>query len=119
MIKSLNKSTRAYSIIELLIFGVAILGIFVMAWPSIQTLRGNEKAALKGKIISKVEAAKNQFDTEADTEDRKRFDTATNEDRYSILSSLLGERDAIRFLAGSGIKTLKINKLGDDVETSD
>ena len=68
-------------------------------------------------MVTKVEIAKNQYDQDAKTADKKRFDLGTDDERYNRLAPTIGVSDPLDFTKGTGIKRLKINKLGFDVET--
>jgi hypothetical protein len=109
-------SEKGYGILEVIGFLAIVGGIAYMCMPTMKTIKETKTTILKTQILTRLEIAKNLFDSESKTIEKRKFDDASDEERFDKLSPKLGESDSIKFIEGSGIKLMKINKLGNDVE---
>lgn len=113
----MKKTThRAYTLIELVVFLGLLAGIGALTIPQISSLNEGTKEITRQVVLSKLESAKNNFDSTANTQKRSSFDSASDESRFETLAPLMGAEDPVSFVRGSGIGRLKINKLGENVE---
>jgi len=108
--------TRAFGLLEVLIFIAILCGIVLYVLPNIRKLQTETKTARRDFVICQLENAKNKYDQDSKSADKKKFDTLSDEERFGRLAPILGASDPVVFVLGSGINRLKINKLGYDVE---
>jgi hypothetical protein len=107
---------NGYTLFEFLFFLAAIVGIGVISIPQITELRSGTKERNRQVIVSKIEAAKNSYDSTANIQARGKFDGSNDQSRFELLAPLMGAEDPVAFVRGTGITKLKINRLGEDVE---
>ena len=109
------KNTNGYSILELLLFVAAIGGFIAFMVPQTIELKKDTRERLKQRVLSKLESAKNVYDTTANKDSRTKFDGSNDETRFEQLAPLMEATDPITFVKGTGIHRLKINRLGENV----
>lgn len=110
------RNNQGYTILEFLFFAGALLGIGFLTLPQITEIRGGTKERNRQIVVSKLEGAKNNYDSTANEQARTKFDGSSDETRFELLAPLIGADDPIGFVRGSGISRLKINRLGENVE---
>jgi competence protein ComGC len=111
-----TRSTKAYTLIEFLFLLAAIVGIGFITIPEISELRSGTKERNRQVVVSKLEGAKNSYDSTANEQARNKFDGSSDETRFELLSPLMGAEGPVEFVRGTGISRLKINRLGENVE---
>jgi hypothetical protein len=114
-----TKYSKGYSIWELLLFLATITAFIAVMTLQIIELKGETKLRKRLKIVTKLEVAKNMYDTTANKDARTKFDGSNDEARFDQLAPLLEAKSAIAFVEGAGIGTLKVNRLGENVEIVD
>lgn len=107
---------NGYTLVEFLFFLAALVGIGFLAVPQITELRSATKDRNRQVVLGKIEAAKNSYDSTANTQARSKFDGSNDQSRFELLAPLMGAEDPVAFVRGTGITKLKINRLGEDVE---
>jgi competence protein ComGC len=109
-------STSGFVLVEVMLFVLAICGLVLLSIPAFSSISNARKETKKVDVIVKVEVAKEQFDQESRPEERKKFDGATEPEKFSILAARLGPEGANpeKFIKGNGFKKITINKLGYD-----
>jgi competence protein ComGC len=112
--KKNNKS--GYTLLEFLLFFGLLVGVGFLTVPQIFELRANTKDRNQQVVVSKLESAKNSYDSTANEQARNRFDGSSDEARFELLAPLMGAEDPVSFVRGSGISRLRINRLGENVE---
>lgn len=111
-----NPKSRGYTIIEFLLIIGGFAALIAYTLPQIKSLKEDEKERKQLQIICKLESAKNMYDDTSSPATRAKFDGSSDEARYEQLAVLLNEPDPFKFISGSGVTRLKINRLGEDVE---
>lgn len=111
-----SKNNKAYTIIEFLFFIAALVGIGFLLIPPLSDLKAGTKERNRQVIVSKLEGAKNSYDSTANEQARNKFDGSNDETRFELLAPLMGAAEVTTFVRGTGITRLKINQLGEDVQ---
>lgn len=109
-------SNRGYGILEILGFLAIVGGIAYVCMPNMKVIKETKTTIRKTEILTRLEIAKSTLDSDSKPIERRKFDDASDEERFDKLASKLGESDSMKFIEGSGITRMKINKLGTDVE---
>jgi hypothetical protein len=107
---------NAYTLVEFLFLLAALVGVGFLTVPEILELRSGTKERNRQVVISKLEGAKNSYDSTANDQARNKFDGSSDEARFDLLAPLMGAEDPVSFVRGSGISRLRINRLGENVE---
>lgn len=107
---------NAYTLLEFLFFAGALTAICFLTIPQITELRSGTKERNRQVVVTKIEGAKNNYDSTANEQARNKFDGSSDETKFELLGPLMGAEDPVSFVRGSGITRLKINRLGENVE---
>lgn len=105
-----------FSTVETLAFILALGGVIAYSYPRVATITKETGEASRAHAVCILEAAKMQFDQDARPDDRNRFDSEGDSERFVMLNQLVTPNTPEGFSSTYKVKKIKINELGKNVE---
>lgn len=102
---------RGYTQKEILIFLTALSLIGTATYLVHRRLNTEEQLTRAQAVIVSITRAKVQFDSSASASDKKKFDETSDENRFKMLSSILGSDNPVALTDKTGLREIKIGKL--------